>query len=255
MFSDYKAQMEQILRNTEKEESNNTQEKIAAVAMYKIMVGVINKFVEQESVRDQEFDAALSLDWKSAGRMLKYIWSNAEKMALRHGPAASCCLAEEVVFAWVREYYFLDDKETVMKERAERAKAEQQRKDAKAKEAQYRKKALEALKKQSGWDNLPDEEKKKKITAKIKSLKASDSRKAKEMAEKNTASDNKTAKDSVVPLGADEKTDTAPDKPQNNDSVMCCTENSVELEMEFAETLDGQVNLFNLMQGGGYCEK
>ena len=58
-----------------------------------IMAGAISKFIEKESRSDQEFDAALSLDWKSAGRMLKYIWSKAEKMAITHGSVASCCLA------------------------------------------------------------------------------------------------------------------------------------------------------------------
>lgn len=82
MYSDYRLQIDQILEDTEKEEANNSQDKIAAVAMYKIMVGAIGKFIEKESCSDPKFDAALSLDWKNAGRMLKYIWSKAEKMAL-----------------------------------------------------------------------------------------------------------------------------------------------------------------------------
>lgn len=171
MFSDYKTQIDQILKNTEKEEANNSQDKIAAIAMYRIMIGAISKFIEKGSCSNPNFDAALSLEWKSAGRMLKYIWSKAEKLALRHGHAASCCLTEEVVYAWVHEYYFLDDREAVMEERAKRAASEQKQKEAKAKEAQYRKNALDILSKQRGWDDLPDEEKKKKLTSKIKSLK------------------------------------------------------------------------------------
>ena len=127
MYSDYRLQIDQILEDTEKEEVNNSQDKIAAVAMYKIMVGAIGKFIEKESFSDPEFDAALSLDWKNAGRMLKYIWSKAEKMALRHGQTASCCLTEEAVYAWVREYYFLDDREMVMEERAKKAEAGRKR--------------------------------------------------------------------------------------------------------------------------------
>ena len=137
MFSDYKTQIDQIFKNTEKEEANNTPDKIAAVAMYKIMIGAISKFVEKESCSSPEFDAALLFEWKSAGRMLKHVWSNAEKMALRHGQVASCCLTEEVVYAWAREYYLLDDKEAVMKERAAQAKAEQKQKEAKEKEGYY----------------------------------------------------------------------------------------------------------------------
>lgn len=154
MFSDYKIQIDQILKNTEKEKNNNSQDKIAAVAMYKIMAGAISKFIEKESRSDPEFDAALSLDWKSAGRMLKYIWSKAEKMALTHGSVAACCLAEEAVYAWVREYYFLDDREAVMEERAKKAEAAQKQKEAKEKEAGYRKTALDILSKQGGWNDL-----------------------------------------------------------------------------------------------------
>ncbi|MDE6055098.1 MAG: PcfK-like family protein [Lachnospiraceae bacterium] len=242
MISDYKAQIDQILKNTEKEEANNTSDKIAAVATYKIMIGAISKFIEKESCSNPEFDAALSLEWKSAGRMLKHIWSNAEKMALRHGQIASCCLTEEVVYAWAREYYFLDDREAVMKERAEKAKAEQKQKEAKEKESQYEKRALDILSKQSGWDDLSDEEKKKKIASKIKSLKTSDSRK----------SNKSTAKSSAVSPAIDEKEDAAPgeSQDQDNSSEICVTEASVELEMELANTLDGQMNLFTLLQGG-----
>lgn len=239
MLTDYKAQIDQILKNTEKEEANNTSDKIAAVAMYKIMIGAISKFVEKESCSNPEFDAALSLEWKSAGRMLKHIWSNAEKMALRHGQIASCCLTKEVVYAWAREYYLLDDREAVMKEKAEKAKAEQKQKEAKEKEAQYEKRALDILSKQSGWDDLSDGEKKKKIASKIKSLKTSDSRK----------SDKSTAKSSAVSSVVDEKENAAPDESQvqDNSPEICVTENSVELEMELANTLDGQMNLFTLL--------
>ncbi len=162
MYSDYRLQIDQILEDTEKEEVNNSQDKIAAVAMYKIMVGAIGKFIEKESFSDPEFDAALSLDWKNAGHMLKYIWSKAEKMALRHGQTASCCLTEEAVYAWVREYYFLDDREMVMEERAKKAEAGRKRKQRAveaAKEAWYRENACNGeLNVKSGKEkHSPDE--------------------------------------------------------------------------------------------------
>ncbi len=247
MFSDYKTQIDKILENTEKEESHNSPDKIAAVAMYKIMTGAIGNFIEKESCSNPEFDAALSLEWKSAGRMLKYIWSKAEKMALKHGQTASCCLTEEVVYAWVHEYYFLDDREVVMEERAKRAAAEQKQKEAEAKEARYRKNALDILSKQSGWADLPDEEKKKKITSKIKSLRKRDSDKSKKPTAKTTAAQSGPAKDSAVSMAVCEKTDPVSDETQNNRSVPVTTGISVELEMEFADTLDGQMNLFNLI--------
>lgn len=247
MFSDYKTQIDKILENTEKEEAHNSSDKIAAAAMYKIMTGAISKFIEKESCNNPEFDAALSLEWKSAGRMLKYIWSKAEKMALRHGQTASCCLREEVVYAWVQEYYFLDDREAVMEERAKRAAAEQKQKEAEAKEAQYRKNALDILSKQSGWADLPDEQKEKKITSKIKLLKKKDSDRPKKTTAKTIAAHSGPAKDSAVSMEVCEKTDSVSGESQNNCSETATTGNSVELEMEFADTLDGQMNLFNLI--------
>lgn len=247
MFSDYKTQIDQILKNTEKEEANNSQEKITAIAMYRIMIGAISKFIEKESYNNSEFDAALSLEWKNAGRMLKYIWSKAEKLALRHGHAASCCLTEEVVYAWVHEYYFLDDREAVMEERAKRAASEQKQKEAKAKEAQYRKNALDILSKQSGWDDLPDEEKKKKLTSKIKSLKKKESDKSTKSTAKTIAAHSGPAKDNTVSMEVCEKVDLVSGESQNNCSETAATRNSVELEIEFADTLDGQMNLFNLI--------
>lgn len=247
MFLDYKNQIDQILENTEKEEANNTPDKIASVAMYKIMIGAISKFIEKESRSNQEFDAALSLDWKSAGRMLKYIWSKAEKMAITHGSVASCCLAEEAVYAWVREYYFLDDREAVMEERAKKAEAAQKQKEAKEKEAGYRKTALDILSRQGGWNDLPDEEKKKKLTAKIKSLRKKDSDKPAKTTVTAVAAHREPARDSAASSETGGKTNEAPAESRNNSPEMHFTENSVHQEIEFANTLDGQINLFNLI--------
>lgn len=247
MFLDYKNQIDQILENTEKEEANNTPDKIAAVAMYKIMIGAISKFVEKESCSDQEFDAALSLNWKSAGRMLKYIWLKAEKMAITHGSVASCCLAEEAVYAWVREYYFLDDREAVMEERAKKVEAAQKQKEAKEKEAGYRKTALDILSRQGGWNDLPDEEKKKKLTAKIKSLRKKDSDKPAKTTVAAAAAHREPARDNAAPSETGGKTDKAPAESRNNSSGVHFTENSARQEIEFANTLDGQINLFNLI--------
>lgn len=247
MFLDYKNQIDQILENTEKEEANNTPDKIAAVAMYKIMIGAVSKFIEKESRSNQEFDAALSLDWKSAGRMLKYIWSKAEKMAITHGSVASCCLAEEAVYAWVREYYFLDDREAVMEEREKKAEAAQKQKEAKEKEAGYRKTALDILSRQGGWNDLPDEEKKKKLTAKIKSLRKKDSDKPAKTTVTAAAAHREPARNNAALSETGGKTDAAPAESENNSPKMHFTENSAQQEIEFANTLDGQINLFNLI--------
>lgn len=133
MFTDYKNQIDNIIKETEKEEKTRTCEEIAKVTMHKLIVGLISKYVEAEAKNDPDFDAALSLEWKNAGRMLKYIWKKAEKFAVRTGNVAMSCLTEETVYAWVNEYYFLDDKEEFEKEQEEQRLAEQRRKEQKEK--------------------------------------------------------------------------------------------------------------------------
>lgn len=171
MYTDYKEQIDKIIQNTEKQENDKEKDILAAVTMYKLMIGVLNKYVEKEAQNNPDFNAALSLEWKSADRMLKFIWSKAEKLAIRQNNIASCCIPDDIVYDWINEYYFLDDKDQVLKERQEKAEAEAKKAAEKEEMEQMRKKAIESLSKKADWNEMSEQEKEKKINSKIKSLK------------------------------------------------------------------------------------
>ena len=120
-----------------------------------------------------------------------------------------------------------------------------QRAAAAAKEAWYRENAIDLLSKQSGWADLPDEEKNKKIASKIKSLRKKDNDKPAKSTTKTTAC--KSARDKDDTSETTGRPDTVADESQNGNREMQFTENSIEQEMAFANTLDGQINLFNLI--------
>ena len=167
MFETYKNQISKILEDTEKK--NKKENSLAAVTMLKVMVGAISKYVEKESAENKDFNDALSFEHKSAERMLKYVWKQAEALAVPTigSNEAACCVPGEIVYGWINEYYFLDDKEEYEKEQAEIARKlaeeEARKKEEAEKTALARKKAIEKLEKEDGWEELSEEEKEKKI--------------------------------------------------------------------------------------------
>lgn len=106
MFTTFKEQIEKILTNTEKE-ALKTKNKadapvFAQITMFKIMVGAITKFVENEASENETFNEALSYEWKSAERLLKFIWGKAKELALPGNFAgasgSACCIPDDVVW-------------------------------------------------------------------------------------------------------------------------------------------------------------
>ena len=91
------------------------------------------------------------------------------------------------------------------------------------------------------------EEKNKKIASKIKSLRKKDNDLSTKSTTKTTAFHSKPARDKDDTSETTGRPDTAADESQNGNPEMHFTENSIEQEMAFANTLDGQVNLFNLI--------
>ena len=84
-----------------------------------------------------------------------------------------------------------------------------------------------------------------KIASKIKSLRKKDNDKPAKSTTKTTAC--KSARDKDDTSETTGRPDTAADESQNGNREMQFTENSIEQEMAFANTLDGQINLFNLI--------
>lgn len=179
-----------------------------ALRQYKMMMDTIVSFVEKEATQNSDFCDALSYEWKSAERCLKFINSSARKLAC--GPMLF--VPDDTVYDWIRNYYALDDKAEVEKEIAEaeaRAKAEEERKKAEA-EKKAKKEADEAIKKkaeelakaelESLDEDLSEADSKKKLeelkkdhlkklrAEARKKAKAEEKAKAKEMAEKSKPS-------------------------------------------------------------------
>lgn len=275
MLSTYKEQISKILADTEekakKDKKNNVP--LAAITMLKVMVGAISKYVEKESAENKAFNDALSLEHKSAQRMLKYVWKQAEGLAM---PMAgvngnACCLPDEIVYGWISEYYLLDDKAEYEKEMAEiaRKKAEEEarKKEEAEKEALAREKAIAKLEKEEGWEALSEEEKEKKIKeearkikshlGKKKTTKKTDSKKtpAKEKESKKSELDEALAMaDGICEKMTDKAMHMADDKevaneePEETGKIVSFAPRSSEKEIEIGDVK--QFTLFDLMNGG-----
>lgn len=217
MYKDYEDQIRKIMADTEKEEAKSkNKDYLAPLAMFKLMVGAMSKYVEREASENEGFNAALSLEWKSAERMLKFVWKKAQELAVPGKymgvNGAGCCLSDDVVFDWISDYYFLDDKEQVEKERAEAAKkkaeAEAKKKEEAEKLKRAREKALEKLSAEDGWNELSDEEKEKKITAEANKIKN-------RLGSKKTTEKKKTSKVDKALEGATKVCDDMAEKSEH----------------------------------------
>lgn len=125
MFETFKNQIQKILSDTEKKESNIT---IEQKTMLKLMVYAIQNFVEQEAKNNESFSEALSYEWKSAERLLKFVWDKAKSLASTPVGASGMCafVPDDVVYDWVCEYYARDDKAEVEKEIADAKKKKEE---------------------------------------------------------------------------------------------------------------------------------
>lgn len=256
MYNDFETQIQKILEDTEKtiKEGKQSTNKLMTVAMYKILVGAITKFVESESKNDSNFNNALSYNWKSAGRMLKYVFGNAKNIATNVGNnATACCVPSDVVFAWIKEYYFLDDKEQVEKELKAEAEKQKKAENEKKKEAELKSKAIDVLSRSADWNTLSDKEKEKKINDKIRNLKAAEKRKDNKKTDKSMSiQDTKTTSEFNNNQNVDKiEKDiiiTSDNKEETKEYTNSSSENKPYFEMspvEF-ELLDGQMTLFDL---------
>lgn len=262
MYNDFDTQIQKILEDTEtaiikgKQDTN----KIMTVAMYKILVGAITKFVETESENDPDFNNALSYTWKSAGRMLKFVFGKAKEIATNiGGNGSACCVPDEVAYAWIREYYFADDKADVEKELKAEAEKKKKAENEKKKETELKAKAIDILSKSADWNTLSDKDKEKKISDKVRNLKAAEKRKENKKTDKTAKTDTSTS------VKAD-MTSSISDNDENNDTdIVISSETTADITTDsttYTETvsnkphfemssvdlelLDGQMTLFDL---------
>lgn len=152
-----------------------TLEDVAKTNMLKMMVMSIMKYIEKEADANSDFRERISLEFKNAERMLKYVWGKAKSLATNiDGIGAGCCVPDDVVYDWVSEYYFLDDKAEYEAEieakRKAKEEAERKAKEEEEKKVKAREKAIEKLSKEDGFEELSDEEKEKKIADEVKKI-------------------------------------------------------------------------------------
>lgn len=257
MYNDFETQIQKILEDTEKtiKKGNQDTNKLMTVAMYKILVGAITKFVESESKNDSDFNNALSYNWKNAGRMLKYVFGNAKNIATNIGNnGTACCVPGDVVFAWIKEYYFLDDKEQVEKELKAEAEKQKKAENEKKKEAALKSKAIDVLSKSADWNTLSDKEKEKKINDKVRNLKSAEKRKENKKTDKSISiQDTKPASEFNNNQNVDNKIEkdiftTSDNKVETTEYIKSSSENKPNYEMSSVnfELLNGQMTLFDL---------
>ncbi len=241
MYEVYEKQIGKIIVASEKkmmDKKNNKQEPIAPITMYKLIIGAISKYVKKESENNTSFREALGLEWKSAERLLIYIWKKAKELAVPGeylgGQGMGCVIPSTIVYAWINEYYFLDDKEEVEKEEAEKARKQKEaeekaRIDAEL-EIKAREKAIEKLSSEEGWDNLSDEEKEKKIVSETRSIKN-------RMGKKKTTTGNKRKR----------KTDKTPSSNATVDETILADSTVIDCADNEPQETPNQFTLFDLM--------
>lgn len=168
-------QIEKLLNSSDNKDGDNYQA-IAAAQMYKMMLRCIVKYIEQQVKITPEFEKLLTLEWKSAERMLNYVIGKAKSLAINIPGAngTACCIPDEMVYDWVYEYYQLDDKAKVEEERrkAAEAKAKKEAEDKKRAENKIkaREKAIEKLSVTEGWAEKSEEDKEKEIAKEASSI-------------------------------------------------------------------------------------
>ena len=126
---------------------------------YKFMEGMANmicSFVFSECAKNQELDNALAFDYKNAERCINYVVKKANE--LNNFKAQVLWIPDATVFAWMTEYYMLDDKEAYEEEkrkeeeariRAEEAAKKRAERNAKKAEADIKKAVKEAITKET----------------------------------------------------------------------------------------------------------
>jgi hypothetical protein len=85
---------------------------------------------------DEDLKAKAFQNWKELSRCYKALTENAKKYAI----SGVACINDATVFGWIRDYYNLDDRKKIEKERLDEAIAKKKAEDAKKQAAEKPKK-------------------------------------------------------------------------------------------------------------------
>lgn len=183
MYEDFEKQINEVMENTRKrlQTGKDADSEKAKVFMYERLIDTLKKYVKKEALENIDFANALSFYWKSATRMLEHVAENAKKIQV---DGMAFCPDDEV-YDWINEYYAKDDKSQVDAELKEAEERKRKLEADKAKEQflikTSKEKAKIKLEATPEWPTLSDDEKKKKLNAEsaeiLKKLKAAERRK------------------------------------------------------------------------------
>lgn len=184
-YEKFVAEMGEILNEYKVEEDAKDKEK--KEMQRKMLVAQANeyaKYIKKECNENSDFNKAVLNNWKSVERMLSFVKNKAKDMAVN----GCACVPDHMVFDWVNDYFFLDDKEEVeAKIKAEKEAKEKAELEAKIKaeaEAKAKAEAEKVLADDEEYKNASDEEKEKILKAKVSELQKKAERKAKADARK-----------------------------------------------------------------------
>lgn len=107
---------------------------------------------------DEDLKAKAFQNWKELSRCYKALTENAKKYAI----SGVACINDATVFGWIRDYYNLDDRKKVEKERLDEAIAKKKAEDAKKQAAEKPKRTRKTKakpKKETEKPNPKDDEK------------------------------------------------------------------------------------------------
>lgn len=137
MNNEYK-NIEEMLEKDKQDYLESVRDEVKDIA--KGQIDILMKGIIEMAKNNPAFERQLMLPWKSFKKCYSYMENLALGMAARNkdNTAASCIVTSDVLFDWINEYYFKDDKaEWEAALEAEKKKAEERKKQQEARKQAY----------------------------------------------------------------------------------------------------------------------
>ena len=170
-------EVESIRNDVDKSNTEKNPIEVAMLETIKAQSTVLIRHIMNRCVESEALCQDVLQDHKEWSRCMKYVTDKAKAYAFRGPCGMVACIPDNQVFEWAEDYYHLDDKAQVEEEREklakQKAEREQKAKEDAEKEALARKKAIAKLSAEEGWEELPEEEKEKKIKTEARNIKYS----------------------------------------------------------------------------------